>query len=86
LEGENALNPVVRKSWPSRLSAVGFIMVILFGNLWLTFALLGQQVPNWARNGFALGLCLTLVGAVLLMAFIAHLKLKGASPQDPEAP
>ena len=54
------------RSPPARISALGFIVLILMGNLWLVGAILGEQSNSWILSGFALGVALVFVGAITL--------------------
>lgn len=55
------------QSPPAKIVAVGFIIMILLGNLWLVGALLGAQASPWVVTGFALGVVVVFVGAVTLI-------------------
>lgn len=66
----------LRKSWPARLSALGFILVVLLGNVWLTFGLTKEPIPTWLGIGMAVAIGLTLLGGVGLVALIAWRKLR----------
>ena len=55
------------RSTPARISAAGFIILILMGNLWLVGALLGAQSSPWILTGFALGVASVFVGAITLI-------------------
>jgi uncharacterized membrane protein len=78
------MKSALRKSTPARIAALGFIVVVIFGNLRLTYALLGRPVSSWMQNGFALGVCLTLIGAVCLLALGVHLKIQNKDAVDAE--
>ena len=42
-----ALLPETRKSWPTRLTATLFIMLILLGNYLIVTSVMGIKVPGW---------------------------------------
>ena len=46
------------------MSAIGFILLVIFGNLWLVQAMLGVPVPFWVSYGFFTGVVVVLVGGV----------------------
>lgn len=47
-----------------RLTALGFILLILIGNIWFALGLSGANVPNFLQLGAALGLGLVVVGGL----------------------
>lgn len=51
-----ALNEQLKKSLPTRGTAVGFCLLVLFGNLWIGFAMINAKPPVWVSYGFGLGL------------------------------
>jgi hypothetical protein len=56
----------LRKSPPARFVALCFIFVVLLGNIWITYAVVGRTPPEWVRASFPwLGLA-TLVGGIWL--------------------
>ncbi len=74
----------VKKSAPAKISAIGFIIVIVFGNLWLVNALLSTVTPFWVAYGFFTGVVLVFAGGaglgyVLLMRQIAGPKAEPGS-------
>lgn len=64
------MNPEVRKSAATKISAIGFIILILSGNLWLVYAILGSQVPFWVSYGFTTGVAVTALGGIALVVKI----------------
>lgn len=50
------MNEYLRKSLPARGTALGFIALVLFGNLWVGYALINATPPNWVRYGFGFGM------------------------------
>lgn len=73
----------LRKSWPARLSALGFIAVIVFGNVWATYGITNQPVPQWLGVAMMAAIGLTLTGGAGLMALIVWRKLHPL-PDEPE--
>lgn len=67
----------IKKSAPAKISAIGFIVVVIFGNLWLVNAMLGTQVPFWVSYGFFTGVVLVLVGGVGLGYVILNVRAGG---------
>jgi hypothetical protein len=66
------MHPEVKKSAPVKITAIGFIIVIVFGNLWLVNALMSTVTPFWVAYGFFSGVVLVFAGGaglgyVLLM-------------------
>lgn len=41
-----------RKTPFARAVAIGFILIILLGNVWLIYALMGRPAPVWTGLGF----------------------------------
>lgn len=76
-------NPTTRQSLPGRVTACGFILFILFGNLWLALALTGSQAPEWLALGFAAGIVLALGGGLGLGALQAQRLLRPPGPAEP---
>lgn len=70
------MDPILRKSWPARVAAVGFIVVILAGNAWLCFAMLGIPVPNAVSVSFAAGIAVSLAGGAGLAVLAAVNRLR----------
>ena len=52
----------VKKSAPVKITAIGFIIVIIFGNLWLVNALMSTITPFWVAYGFFTGVVLVFAG------------------------
>ncbi len=82
------MQSAIRKSWPARLSALGFIVVIIFGNVWLTFGLTDTPIPQWLGVAMAAGIGVSLTGGVCLMALIIYRKFRplAEDPEKPDAP
>jgi hypothetical protein len=68
---DGVISPAPGRHWqqslPSRISAIGFIILIIMGNLWLIEALLGGRGQVWVRIGLQMGTVTVLVGAVSLL-------------------
>lgn len=58
------MRKTTRHSMPVRITALGFIFSILFGNLWLVYLLVGGTLPHWIGYGFYLGVVMALGGGV----------------------
>ncbi len=56
------MHPEVKKSAPAKITALGFIVVIIFGNLWLVNALMSTVTPFWVAYGFFTGVVLVFTG------------------------
>ncbi len=82
------MQAAIRKSWPARLSALGFIAVIVFGNVWLTFGLTHTPIPQWLGVAMAISIGVTLTGGVCLMSLITYRKFRplAEAPEEHDAP
>ena len=74
------MHPEVKKSAPAKISAIGFIMVVIFGNLWLVNAVMSTVTPFWVAYGFFTGVVLVFAGGaglgyVLLMRQVSGTKV-----------
>ena len=78
------MHPDIKKSAPTKISAVGFIIVIVFGNLWLVNALTSSDTPFWVSYGFFSGVIVVLFGGVSLALLIVSGRLT-TSDKDPGA-
>jgi hypothetical protein len=74
-------------TWGKRVAAIGFAVLIVFGNLWLANAVMGFAVPVWVWDGFHVGWGVALVGGmVMLVAFVrAQLAPRPATPSESDA-
>ena len=50
----------LRRSVWTKLSALGFIYLIILGNIWFAFMVVGAVLPDWLRNSFYLGVLFVL--------------------------
>jgi hypothetical protein len=50
--------------WSARITAVGFVILILGGNAWLVFGLFGAATPEWLKLGAVLGIGSVILGAL----------------------
>ncbi len=74
------MHPEVKKSAPAKISAIGFIIVVIFGNLWLVNAVMSTVTPFWVAYGFFTGVVLVFAGGaglgyVLLMRQVSGTKV-----------
>ncbi len=81
------MHPEVKKSAPAKISAIGFIIVVIFGNLWLVNAVMSTVTPFWVAYGFFTGVVLVFAGGaglgyVLLMRQVSSTK---ADPNSPDS-
>ncbi len=58
----------MRSSISAKVTAIGFILIVLFGNLWLAYSLMGMEVPVWIQNGFMFGFLTAVIGGIGLVA------------------
>lgn len=70
------MHPELKKSAPAKISAIGFVLLIIFGNLWLVNTMIQAETPYWVSYGFFTGVVLVLVGGVALTALIFAGKLR----------
>jgi hypothetical protein len=61
------MNPNLRAALPTRFTALGFIVVLLGGNFWVMYLILGQKVPNIIVEGFNLGVLMVIVGGISML-------------------
>lgn len=71
----------LKKTWPSRIAAVGFILFFLAGNLWLATALVGGKPEEWMGMAFAVGIFVSLFGGGGLVGLMIwrYLRQPGSS-------
>jgi hypothetical protein len=50
--------------WSARITAIGFVVLILGGNAWLVLGLVGGSIPDWLKFGAVLGGSFVLCGAL----------------------
>ncbi len=74
----------LRQSLPARVAAVGFIVVIVLGNVWLTYGLTGQTPPVWVAVSFLGGMVIAGCGGLGLAYVAVRAKLLGVAPDDAE--
>lgn len=79
------LDRKLRQSWPARVAAIGFIVLILVGNVWATHLLLGNQIPQWIGYGFAVAIAVSLAGGLGLAALALKRQMSGESARDAAA-
>jgi di/tricarboxylate transporter len=79
------VHPDVKKSAPAKISAIGFIIVIVFGNLWLVNALMETATPFWVSYGFFSGVIFVMVGGIGLALLLLSGRVTGdKGGSDPE--
>ena len=64
---EIKLKKHIRNSIPAKMTAIGFIVVILSGNFWLISLLLKQQPSMLVVYSMQIGTLLTLLSGLLLL-------------------
>ena len=52
----------LRQSFSAKITAIGFIALILFGNFWLSYQLLASSPAVWIQTGFWLSILLVIAG------------------------
>gem|GEM_PF-4086188 len=67
LNASSAAGRQWQQSIPSRMAAIGFIILIVMGNFWLIDALLGVPVQGWMRFGLQIGTTSVFLGATGLL-------------------
>lgn len=50
--------------WSARITAVGFVILILGGNAWFVFGLFGTAIPEWLKFSAILGVGSVILGAL----------------------
>ncbi|MDA9950948.1 hypothetical protein N9D31_00090 [Oligoflexaceae bacterium] len=68
------LSDAAKKTWPVKLTAILFIVMILLGNMWVFQSVLGVSSPAWLAN--ASGICI--FSLVLMIPLIAHAQWKAS--------
>jgi len=59
----------LRTAMPTRITALGFIVLILGGNAWFAYYILGAKEPDLIRHLFMLGLVLTTLGGLGMLGW-----------------
>ena len=75
----------LRKSFSAKVTAVGFIFFILFGNFYLVPQLTGTAPAAWIPMGFTLSLLLIALGGIgmgLQTLWLPRIKLSEAEIRD----
>lgn len=78
------MDRTLRQSLPARISAIGFIVVVAFGNLWLVRVLLGQAADLWIVVGFVAGIAIALGGGLGLLMLGLYRRFAVPSSAQPE--
>lgn len=74
----------LRKSIWTRSVALGFVYLILIGNIWITYHITGSHVPLWMRVAFFIGIFWVTVSAFGVLAVAIQIKSQGRSPFYPQ--
>lgn len=46
----------IRRSWLTKLVAIGFIYIVILGNIWFTRGISGASTPDWMVLAFFFGI------------------------------
>ncbi len=55
-----------KRSFGTKVSAIGFSGLILLGNFWIVYSILGNVAPSFISDGLRLFAVLTIFGALSL--------------------
>lgn len=72
------MSPVLRKHIFTKLVAVGFIFLILLGNIWFGLSLTTTETPIWIQTLFGIGILWVITFGVLLCLYAIYLWQKGS--------
>ncbi len=75
----------IRQSFSAKVTALGFIFFILFGNFYLVPQLTGTTPAAWIQTGFTLSLLLIVLGGIgmgLQTLWLPRIKLSEAEIRD----
>lgn len=50
--------------WSARITAIGFVILLLGANVWLIFGLFGTATPEWLKLSAIFGIGSVILGAV----------------------
>lgn len=56
-----------KHNYGRKVTAVGFILMILIGNFWIIEEIMGKKPPIWMQNIGFLGLFLVVLGGFMLL-------------------
>jgi hypothetical protein len=56
----------LRRSCGAKITAIGFILFILFGNFYLIYQITASSPAGWIQTGFSLSLVLVAIGGIAL--------------------
>ena len=65
------MRSALRRSPPARVVAVCFILIVILGNIWVTYAVVGREPPAWVQMSFPWVILSTLVAGLWLAAWSA---------------
>lgn len=77
------MHPELRRSIWTRLVALGFIYLIVLGNVWVTYTVTGGYVPLSLRVAFFIGIFWVVTTAVGVLVHAVQIKRGGADPFYP---
>lgn len=60
-------NAQLRKSFPAKLTAIGFIGLILLGQFWLVYLMMGREGPQWIGYAMQVSLVAVILGGIGLL-------------------
>jgi hypothetical protein len=81
------MRPEVRKSIPTRIVALCFIVMIVLGNIWLAHALVGSSGPSWLMPAIEAVGALTVLSMVVFFGNAIRLYFMFPEPEhDQQAP
>ncbi len=80
------MDETIKRSFWSRLSALGFIFLIVVGNIWYAKMIVGEPIGVWIQLSFYLSVGMALVGAVGVTYLLLRQKLVRSDKSDPENP
>lgn len=58
------MHPSVRRSIWAKMTALGFIYLIILGNFWFSYRLFGHHSPEWLLEAFVIGLPFVFIGGM----------------------
>ena len=64
----------IRQSPPARVVALCFIFIVILGNIWVTYAIVGLEPPVWVQVAFPWVILATFLGGLWLAIWSAWQK------------
>lgn len=74
-----------RQSIFAKLTAIGFIVIVVLGNVWLTYALVAHDPPNWLMDAFLVSGVYILVQISLFLGYVLYDVTQGSPDPEDEA-